>query len=89
MEYVRKWVVDGQEFGTRLEAEQYEARLRVYHIVGVSDVADALIERAEEVVAILKPYLPVRRRAPKGNGGDITAKAVSAKAKREAVSAHA
>ena len=64
MEYIRQWKVGDQVFGSKAEAQRYEAMQRL----GAHNTTEQLISRADEVIALLKPFATPRTRKPKANG---------------------
>lgn len=64
MEYIRQWKVGDQTFPSKVEAQRYEAELKLEEY----DTVEALIANADTVIALLRPFATPRTRKAKGNG---------------------
>ena len=69
MQHKRVWITDdGAEHSTKAEAEKHEAKLVLQNVIGTAPDANTLIVNAEEVISLLKTFVPPKARAPKANG---------------------
>ena len=64
MEYIRQWKVGDRTFGSKLEAQRYEAQLALDSF----DTVDDMIGAADAVIALLRPFATKRPRKARDNG---------------------
>lgn len=64
LEYARRWIVGGQEFTNKAEAQKYRASMSL----SAYSTADELIANADRVIELLRPFATPKRRKTAKNG---------------------